>query len=189
MDITIDSQPNRKPLPPILFTGVDGGHDINLQRLAADGVHLLGSLRGVEGDKLVFLDNLEAIADAADKSLEEFRIEADSYARAADLKLPGDGSQAQGVAPTVSLSAFADNLDWKARKVRTVIWCTGYRGGFEWVHLPVLDEQGVARQRRGVTDCRGLYFLGLPWMHKQKSSTLFGVGEDAAYLAEMIDSK
>jgi putative flavoprotein involved in K+ transport len=73
--------------------------------------------------------------------------------------------------------------------VRTVIWCTGYRGGFDWVHLPVFDEQGVPRQRRGVTDCPGAYFLGLNWMHKQKSSALFGVGEDAAYLADVITAR
>ena len=30
------------------------------------------------------------------------------------------------------------------------------------------------------------YFLGLPWMHKVKSSFLYGVGEDAEHLAEMI---
>jgi len=31
-----------------------------------------------------------------------------------------------------------------------------------------------------------LYFLGLHWMHSLRSATLFGVGVDAAYLAERI---
>ena len=32
----------------------------------------------------------------------------------------------------------------------------------------------------------GVYFLGLPRLHKVKSAFLWGVGEDAAYLAEHI---
>ena len=38
----------------------------------------------------------------------------------------------------------------------------------------------------GVTGCAGLYFLGLPWLHKLKSSVLCGVGDDAAHLADHI---
>jgi putative flavoprotein involved in K+ transport len=189
MDITIDSLPDRKPLPPLMLTGVDGGHDIDLRHLAADGVHVLGGFHGIDGDKLLFLDNLGAILNGADKTLEDFKVAADSYVQAAGLDLPEDTNRAHGVACTQLLPTTSRALSWRAGNVRTVIWGTGYRGGFDWVHLPVFDEQGVLRQRRGVTDCPGAYFLGLNWMHKQKSSTLFGVGEDAAYLADVITTK
>jgi putative flavoprotein involved in K+ transport len=189
MDTTIDSLPSRRLPPPILFTGVDGGHDISLRHLAADGVHLLGGFRGIEDGKLMFLDNLDAIIDGADKSLEEFKRAADGYVQTANLKLPEDSGQAHRTALAPLLSGFSGELDWRARNVRTVIWCTGYRGDFDWVHLPVFDDHGVPRQRRGVTDCPGAYFLGLHWMYKQKSSALFGVGEDAAYLADIITAK
>ena len=39
---------------------------------------------------------------------------------------------------------------------------------------------------RGVTAYPGLYFLGLRWQYKLKSSFIYGVGEDAAYLADRI---
>ena len=189
MDITIDSLPDRKPLPPLMLTGVDGGHDIDLRHLAADGVQVLGSFHGIDGDKLLFLDNLGAILDGADKTLKDFKDAADSYVQTAGLDLPEDTNRAHGVARTQLLPTRSRALGWRAGNVRTVIWCTGYRGGFDWVHLPVFDEQGVLRQLRGVTDCPGAYFLGLNWMHKQKSSTLFGVGVDAAYLADVITAK
>jgi len=32
----------------------------------------------------------------------------------------------------------------------------------------------------------GLYFTSLNWMHKRKSGILYGVDEDAAYLARWI---
>ena len=189
MDMTIDSLPDRKPLPPLLFTGVGGGHDINLRHLNTEGMHLLGGLRGIDGDKLMLSDNLGAIVDAADKALDEFKAAANAYAQAKGLELPEDASQGNGEAGTPLLPAAAGAFNWRARNVQTVIWCTGYRGGFDWVHLPVFDENGMPRQRRGVTDCAGVYFLGHNWMHTQKSSTLFGVGEDAAYLADMITAK
>ena len=41
-------------------------------------------------------------------------------------------------------------------------------------------------QTRGVAQYDGLYFLGMPWLHNRKSGILFGVGDDAAYLAAHI---
>ena len=39
----------------------------------------------------------------------------------------------------------------------------------------------------GVSPVRGLYFLGLQWMHMIKSGLLSGVGSDAKYLGDPID--
>jgi len=136
---------------PDIAYRVDSGHDINLRHLAADGVHVLGGFHGINGDKLLFLDNLGAILDAADQSLEDFLGAAESYRRAAGLELPEDMNQAFGVARTPLMLGSSRALGWRAGNVRTVIWCTGYRGSFDWVHLPVFDAQGVQRQRRGVT--------------------------------------
>jgi putative flavoprotein involved in K+ transport len=55
-----------------------------------------------------------------------------------------------------------------------------------WVRLPIFDEVGEPIHRSGVTPAPGVYLLGLSWLRKQKSSFLFGVGEDAEYLAERI---
>jgi putative flavoprotein involved in K+ transport len=41
-------------------------------------------------------------------------------------------------------------------------------------------------QTRGVTECPGLYVVGLHWLHKRKSSLLFGVGDDAAHVVSHI---
>jgi len=67
-----------------------------------------------------------------------------------------------------------------------VIWCTGYQLDFGWVHLPVFGEDGAPRHTEGVTDCPGVYFLGLPWQRTWSSTILFGVGADAEFLAERI---
>ena len=51
--------------------------------------------------------------------------------------------------------------DSSALEVDAVIWATGYRPDYSWIKLPIFDEAGRLRHRRGVTDVPGLYFLGL----------------------------
>jgi putative flavoprotein involved in K+ transport len=70
--------------------------------------------------------------------------------------------------------------------VQNVIWCTGFHPGFSWVHVPVFDERGKPRQKRGVAEAPGLYFVGLHFLYAMSSSMIHGVGRDAQYVAERI---
>jgi putative flavoprotein involved in K+ transport len=71
--------------------------------------------------------------------------------------------------------------------IATVIWCTGFEHHFEWIDLPVLDEQGWPREYRGVVDeAPGLFFSGLAFQYSFASMVLPGVGRDAAYVARRI---
>ena len=67
-----------------------------------------------------------------------------------------------------------------------IVWATGYRPDYSWLHVPVLDERGTPVHTRGVTTVPGLYFLGLYWQHRRDSALLGGVKRDAAFLAEHI---
>ncbi len=70
--------------------------------------------------------------------------------------------------------------------VDAVIWATGYRPDYSWIKLPVFDEGGRLRHRRGVTDVRGLYFLGLTWQHTRGSALIGWVRDDAEFIAGQI---
>jgi putative flavoprotein involved in K+ transport len=70
--------------------------------------------------------------------------------------------------------------------VQNVIWSTGFHPGFSWVHVPVFDERGNPRQKRGVAEAPGLYFVGLTFLYAMSSSMIHGVGRDAKYVAERI---
>jgi putative flavoprotein involved in K+ transport len=52
--------------------------------------------------------------------------------------------------------------------------------------MPVFDEAGGIRHRRGVTDVGGLYFLGLSWQHTRGSALLGWVENDAAFIAAEV---
>jgi putative flavoprotein involved in K+ transport len=79
--------------------------------------------------------------------------------------------------------SFADE---STLDVDAVIWAMGYRFDHSWIKLPVADEHGRLRHRRGITDVRGLYFLGLPWQHTRGSALLGWVKDDAEFIADEI---
>jgi len=78
---------------------------------------------------------------------------------------------------------FADGSSLDAG---AVIWTTGYRSDYSWIHIPGIASDGHVIHRRGVTDVPGLYFLGLPWQHTRGSALLGFVHDDAAHLAGRI---
>jgi putative flavoprotein involved in K+ transport len=80
---------------------------------------------------------------------------------------------------------FADGSELA---VDGVVWATGFRLDHRFLELPVFDDGGRARHRRGVTEVPGLYFLGLLWQHTRGSALLGWVKDDAQFIAERIDA-
>ena len=73
--------------------------------------------------------------------------------------------------------------------VGVVVWATGYRADYGWIHIPGVVREGHVVHRRGVTEVPGLYFLGLSWQHTRGSALLGFVHDDAAYLADRIAAR
>jgi putative flavoprotein involved in K+ transport len=76
--------------------------------------------------------------------------------------------------------------DGSRLEVSAVIWATGYRPDYSWIKLPIFDEDGRLRHRRGVTDVPGLSFLGLTWQYTRGSALIGWVKDDAEFIAERI---
>lgn len=184
IDRTIDAMPDRRPPPALLVSGIDGGHDLDVRRFAADGMTLLGRATGADGDLLLLEDNLAAMLADVDAGFDRFRSEvvdhADKNGMATD-----DGELPTWPEP----SSPGERLDLRAAGIGSIIWCTGYRPAFGWIDIPVFDASRAPIQQRGTTACPGLYFLGLHWMHSLKSGALFGVGEDAEFIADHIHAE
>ena len=71
-------------------------------------------------------------------------------------------------------------------EVDAVAWATGYRPEYSWIKLPVFEEDGRLRHRRGVTEVPGLYFLGLTWQHTRGSALIGFVSDDAEFITERM---
>jgi putative flavoprotein involved in K+ transport len=173
----------RAPLP-VALTGVGGGHDIDLRRFAADGMRLAGYLTELRGETVHFADDVESILRAADAAYTEFCAAIDAHLRTSGSDAPPPDDPV----PPPSRPPYGpvQELDLSAAGVGSVIWCTGYQLDLGWMNLPVFDENGAPRHTEGVTECPGVYFLGLSWLRTWSSTFLFGVAADAEFLADRI---
>jgi putative flavoprotein involved in K+ transport len=78
-------------------------------------------------------------------------------------------------------------IDGTAYDVANVVWATGSRQVYEWIHLPIIGEDGWPTEYRGVVkDAPGLFFCGLSFQFGFSSMVLPGVGRDAGYVAARI---
>ena len=170
-------------------SGTHGGHDINLRQFAINGVTLLGRIQSVEAGKLIMAGDLQENLRKADEFAEQLLKQLDEAVAKMGMALPEDTNR-RGVGPEVPDEANPIlELDLQDAGIKSVIWATGYRPDFSFIHAPVFDADGQPVQRQGVTHTPGLYFVGLEWLHKPKSGLLLGVGEDAAHIASVIASE
>ena len=165
------------------ISGTKGGHTINLHQFARDGVTLLSRLTGVRDGIVTLARDLHDNLAAADRAEAEFVKTVDAYFAAT-------GMTASDETLPVLRDGFAQpiltELNLKAAGITNVIWATGYAFDFSMVKLPVVDGDGFPIQTRGVSAYDGLFFVGLPWLHTAKSGLIYGVAEDASYIADRI---
>ena len=161
------------------LSGHGGGHDTNLRQMALDGIHLVGRFDGADGERARFAPDLAENLAFADGFFDvRFRPLFDRFAeRAAVVTGEDDRAWPSHEPPEVT------ELDLGARGISTVLWTTGYAPDYGWLNLPILDEFGVPRQVRGVSEVPGLSFIGLLWQLTNASANLTGVDIDGAYLA------
>jgi putative flavoprotein involved in K+ transport len=182
LDQKAEDTPIDRREPPPLVTGVGGGHDVNIRGYAKDGMTLLGHVRQIDRGRVSVAGDLEHYLTAGDQTFNEFTSAVDEYLRSGECGV----APARISTPPTAAQDVITEIDIRAANIRSVVWATGYALDFRWIGLPILDQRGEPIQRRGVTPAPGIYFLGLAWMHKVKSSFLYGVGEDAEHLAERI---
>lgn len=98
------------------------------------------------------------------------------------------GAGVRRVARTTSVTRGSPVVeDGRMLDVANVIWCTGFRAEFEWIHLPVFGEDGEPVHDRGVVGAApGLYFVGRFFLSSMTSPLIGGVGRDAAHIAKHI---
>ena len=77
--------------------------------------------------------------------------------------------------------------DGRVLSVAAVVWCTGFRPDYRWLHLDVLDDRGRLRHRGGVIeDQPGMYVVGLPYQRTATSHLVGGVGGDARRITDHL---
>lgn len=91
-----------------------------------------------------------------------------------------------------TLDANGQSITFEEQKVndiKNIVWATGFKPNFTWIDGIELDERYYPKNYRGVSNIKGLYFLGLPWLYTRGSATLGGVKKDAEYLNTYLFKK
>jgi putative flavoprotein involved in K+ transport len=162
-------------------SGHGGGHDLHYRTLRKMGVTLLGHFLGAEGRDARFAPDLSASVAWGDKKNAEFMDRIRMVVAERGLPRPDipEAEPFNGEAP--------EQLD--LRGFGAVLFAGGFRPDYEsWVRCPgAFDELGFpAHTECASTATPGLFFAGVHFLRKRKSSLLIGVGEDAAIVASGI---
>lgn len=169
--------------PSLQLIGSEAGGALDLQVLQERGVRIVGRVTGASGHRAYFSDDLADAIGHADRKMHGMLDRIDLHL--SRLRL----TRAFPVEPrprSVAVPTAPRAVDLRDRGVNTVVWATGYRREYPWLHIPVLDAKGEILHRGGVTPRPGLYVLGLQFMRRRNSAFLDGVGADAADLTEHL---
>jgi putative flavoprotein involved in K+ transport len=165
----------------VAVSGSRGGRDCNPLVLQAMGARLYGRFLGFDGGRAVFRADLDENLEFGATFERDWCRRFDDYASAGGLDLLEHPTPLPGAVDAASTELALDR-----EGVATVLWAGGFRPAFQWIGVPVFDELGFPRTRRGVTEVPGLTFVGLPWLYTRKSPLLLGVGDDAAHAADAV---
>jgi putative flavoprotein involved in K+ transport len=168
--------------PSLQLVGRPDRASLDIGRLRRRGVQLAGRLAGIADGRAYFDDDLIATSAGSDVKLARLLERIDSFAEQTGLDR-GEAEPFEPLWPLFAGCVTPERVDLRAQRIGTVIWATGFRRHYPWLHVPVFDDRGEIRQRGGVTDVPGLYVIGLQFMRRRKSAFVDGVGDDAAALA------
>jgi putative flavoprotein involved in K+ transport len=175
----IDDLTRARGLPSPQLVGTPERITLDLNTLSAAGVEIVGRLAAVRDGRVLFsggLRNQFALADLKmNRLLDTFdRWAAERDARDIEFDAP------ERFEPTGAPSSSRLHLDLKSGEIQSIVWATGYRPDYSWLHVPVLDHKGALRHDGGVViDAPGLYAIGLPILRRRKSTFILGAEDDA----------
>lgn len=166
---------------------VGARHTISLQLLGTSGVTLLGRLTAVEGDLLTFADDLEACLKGADKASAEIKQVIDAYISQQGIEAPLPAEDpAEAIACPLPEPPILE-LDVEENDIRTIIWCTGFRGDYRWLEVPgTLDQFGQPLQNGCMAAVPGVYFAGVDFAINRRSGTILAVQGESSIIATSI---
>src|SRR5262249_3991547 len=125
--------------PSLQLVGRADHASLDIGMLQERGIRLTGRVRDITGFEVTLADDSIGSAAAADLKMAEILTRIDRY-----IDLIGIPTEdAEPFRPTWTTATGApERVDLKAEGITTVIWATGYRRAYPWLHVPVLDGSG-----------------------------------------------
>ena len=170
----------------IAVSGAHGGHTVDFRSLAAQGMMLVGRTELFKDGVMHFASDLaENIAKGNANTLSVLD-EADAYISRNGLDFPEE-PEAREVGPDPQcVTDPILELNLAEEGITSIIWATGFTLDYSWLKVDAFDQEGKPKHQRGISAESGVYFLGLPWQSCRGSSFIWGVWQDAKFLADHI---
>ena len=182
----LDDLERARRVPSLQLAGYPDGRSVDLNALTAIGVRLVGRLAGLRDGKALFSGSLANQAALSDLKMNRLLDTIDYWAaragRGAALEPP------QRFEPTRIEASPPLSLELVRSGIRSVIWATGFRPDYSWLHVPVFDRKGRIRHDGGVVDAAGMYLMGAQFLRRRKSALIDGAGDDARELSAHLES-
>jgi putative flavoprotein involved in K+ transport len=170
----------------IAVSGAYGGKTVDFRKFAHRGMKLLGMTKAYANGVITIADDLAKNIANGDANYLGLLAEADEYIKANNLDFPAEEDAKLIMPDPACLTSPIRQLDLVDAGIKTVLWATGYIQDFSWLKADVFDDQKKPVHKKGVATIDGIYFIGLPWLSMRGSSFIWGVWEDARYLAGHI---
>ncbi len=160
---------------------------LDLNVLTDRGVELVGRLAGIADGKAHLSGSLRNKCTLADQKLGRLLDTFDEWA--IDNGIDGEVDPPHRFSPTRVEESPPLTIDLASGKIATIIWATGFRPDYSWLHIPVLDHRGRLRHEGGVVaESPGLYRIGLNLLRRRKSSFIHGAEDDARDLVDHLSA-
>jgi len=190
----IDDLTRARRLPSPQLVGTPERLTLDLNALSAVGVELVGRLSTIRDGRALFSGGLRNQFALADLKMNRLLDTFDEWASASGAMV--DVLPSERFEPTCAPLSSRLTIDLKSGEIRSIVWATGFRPDYSWLHVPALDEKGALRHDGGIVDAPGVYVLGLPVLRRRRSSFICGAADDArevvdhlaSYLARFCDA-
>jgi putative flavoprotein involved in K+ transport len=173
----MDDLVRARGLPSPQLVGTPERSTLDLNTLGESGVEIVGRLSTVRDGRALFSGGLRNQFALADLKMNRLLDTFDEWARAGGCD--GDVGPSQRFEPTRVPPHSRLQIDLRSGEIRSIVWATGFRPDYSWLHVPVIDAKGRLRHDGGVVDAPGLYALGLPVLRRRKSTFIHGIEDDA----------
>jgi putative flavoprotein involved in K+ transport len=173
----VDDIVRARRVPSMQLAGSPERATFDLNALTSTGVKLVGRFAGINAGRAQFSGSLRNKCELADLKLGRLLDTIDEWATAngVDESVPPP----HRFAPTVVDASPPLGLDLTSGEIETIIWATGFRPDYSWLHVDVVDGKGMIRQDGGVVASPGMYLIGTPFLRRRKSSFIDGACSDA----------
>jgi putative flavoprotein involved in K+ transport len=180
--------PNMLHMKPPQLTGAgDGTKTISFQSLAAKGAVITGRLENAEGKEVSFQPNAAMHVQFADMFSAKIKNTIDEYLQATGQTAPPAEIDAEDTPDTnCECASTITSLNLDEHNIGSIIWATGFSGKFDYIKLPIADDEGNIIHTNGASAVEGLYFMCLPWLVTRKSFIINGVRQDAEVISRKV---